>query len=204
MPDYTMEDLVNESLYGIKPKKKKKTKIKESETNIKDIIAEADEEETKDKEETSDDASMLDSSDATAESSQEKASKKEADGELVMTITLTISGADQGRMEIGENEYASITNINSLLSLYDIDTKNLIDPEKATETLELTVQEEVATSDKNNVSMMMRSNIDGTISINILVNEMGQTFDNLDSAIQYFNQQYQNNILNIINKEIRS
>lgn len=204
MPDYTMEDLVNESLYGIKPKKKKPKKIQESETNVKDIISEADEEEKKDDSDDSGDASTLDSADATAEYSKEKASNKRTDGELVMTVTLTISGSDQGKMEIGENEYASITNINALLSLYDIDTKNLVDPEKATETLELTVQEEVATSDKNNVSMMMRSNIDGTISINILVNELGQTFDNLDSAIQYFNQQYQNNILNIINKETRS
>lgn len=202
MPEYTMEDLINESLYGMKPKKKKQPKkIQESETDVKKILHEADDE--KETEEGDKDASTPDPSDASAGSSQEKALNKEPDGDLVMTITLTISGSDQGKQQIGEDEYASITNINSLLSLYDIDTKNIVDPEKTTETLELTVQEEVSSSDKNNISMMMRSNIDGTISINVLVNELGQTFDNLDSAIQYFNQQYQNNILNIINKETR-
>lgn len=206
--DYSMEDLINESLYGKKPKKKRKpNKVKESITDVKKILGEAEEKEKEEEEagkEQSDDASTLDAKDATAEKAKEDADKKEAKGELVMTVTLTISDSEQGKMEIGEDEYASITNINSLLSLYDIDTKNLVDPKKSTDTLSLIVQEEVSNSDKNNITMMMRSNVDGTLSINILVNELGQTFDNIDSAIQYFNQQYQNNILNIINKEVRA
>ncbi len=208
--DYTMEDLINESLYGKKPKKKRKPKkIKETEVDVKEILGEAEEEkeekeEKKDSEEKVNNASTLDAKDATAEKSKEDADKKEAKGELVMTVNLTISDAEQGKLEIGEEEYASITNMSSLLSLYDIDAKNIIDPKKSTDTLTLTVQEEVSNSDKNNIAMMMRSNVDGTLSINILINELGQPFDNIDSAIQYFNQQYQNNILNIINKEIRA
>lgn len=206
--DYSMEDLLNESLYGVKPKKKKKKKeIKETQVDVKEILGEAEKDENKDDEGTEDgkdDVSTLDSWDATAEASKDKADKKDAKGELVMTVSLIISDADQGKLEIGVDEYASITNINSLLSLYDIDTKNLIDPEKTTDTLELTAQEEVSTSDKNSMSLMMRSNVDGTLSINVLVNELGQPFDNIDTAINYFNQQYQNNILNIINKKARA
>ena len=206
--NYTMEDLIEENLFGKKPKKKRAPKkIKESITDVKKILGEADEKDKEEKEDgkdQSDEASTLDAKDATAEKAKEDADKKEAKGDLVMTVTLIISDSDQGKLEIGEDEYASITNINSLLSLYDIDTKNLIDPEKSTDTLTLTVQEEVSNSDKNNISMMMRSNVDGTLSINILVNELGQPFDNIDSAIQYFNQQYQNNILNITNKEVRA
>lgn len=205
--EYTMEDLINESLYGLKPKHKKKTQIKESEVNVKNILGEAEEEkpkEEKKQKEKGEEASTLDASDATAQGSKEKTKKKEAKGDLVMTVTLSISDIDQGKIEIGSEEYGSITNISSLLSLYDINTKNLIDPEKTTETLNLTVQEELSKSEKNNVSMMMRSNIDGTISINVLVNELGQPFDNINNAINYFNTQYQNNILNIINKEIRA
>lgn len=208
--EYTMEDLINESLYGLKPKpKKNKTQIKESQVNLKNILGEAEEEkEEKPKEKKQKDkgekASTLDASDATAKGSKEKVDKKEAKGDLVMTVSLSISDIDQGKIEVGSEEYGSITNISSLLSLYDINTKNLIDPEKTTETLSLTVQEELSKSEKNNVSMMMRSNIDGTISINVLVNELGQPFDNINNAINYFNTQYQNNILNIINKEIRA
>jgi len=214
MPDYTMEDLINENLFGVKPtiKTKRKSQIRESETNLKQILGEADEKngekvkeaETDKNNEVSDKASTLDSADASAEESKKKTKKKEAKGELVMTVSLSISDSDQGKIEIGEEEYASITNISSLLSLYDINTKNLTDPEKTTETLSLTTQEEVSKSEKNSVSLMMRSNIDGTLSINVLVNELGQTFDNVNAAIQYFNQQYQNNILNIINKVVRS
>lgn len=207
--EYTMEDLINESLYGLKPKPKKKLQVKESQVNVKKILGEEEEKEEKPKKEkdqkkSGEEASTLDASDATAEGSKEKTKKKEAKGDLVMTVSLSISDTDQGKIEVGSEEYASITNISSLLSLYDINTKNLIDPEKTTETLSLTVQEELSKSEKNNVSMMMRSNIDGTISINVLVNELGQPFDNINNAINYFNTQYQNNILNIINKEIRA
>jgi len=204
MSEYTMEDLINESLYGLKSKpKKNKTQIKESKIDIKNILGEAEAEE-KDQKDAGDEASTLDAFDATAKGSKEKISKKEAKGELVMTVSLSISDSDQGKIEIGSEEYASITNMSSILSLYDINSKNIVDPEKTTETLSLTVQEELSKSEKNNVSMMMRSNIDGTISINVLVNELGQTFDNINNAISYFNTQYQNNILNIINKEVRA
>jgi hypothetical protein len=41
MSDYTLEDLVEETLNGKKPKKKRKPKkIKESETNVKEILGE--------------------------------------------------------------------------------------------------------------------------------------------------------------------
>jgi len=212
--EYTMEDLINESLYGLKQKpKKNKVQVKESQVNVKKILGEEEEKEKereekpkkeKDQKKSGEEASTLDASDATAKGSKEKTKKKEAKGDLVMTVSLSISDTDQGKIEVGSEEYASITNVSSLLSLYDINTKNLIDPEKTTETLTLTVQEELSKSEKNNVAMMMRSNIDGTISINVLVNELGQPFDNINNAINYFNTQYQNNILNIINKEIRA
>jgi len=205
MSNYTMDDLLDECLYGKKKKKKKKIKkIIETKVNVKEILGEAEDKDKAENEKTADDASTLDAKDATAEKSKEDADKKELKGDLVMTISLTISNSNQGKLEIGEEEYASITNINSLLSLYDIDTKNLIDPEKATDTLTLTIEEQVSKSDKNNIALVMRSNVDGTLSINILINEMGQPFDNIEAAIVYFNQQYQNNILNIINKEVRA
>lgn len=201
MSEFTMDDLLDECLFN-KPKKnkKKRKEIKETVVDVKKILGEA---EDKGAEEDVEEASTLDAKDATASKSKDDAEKKDAKGELVMTVSMKISDVDQGDLEIGEEEYASITNINSILSLYDISTKNLVDPNKATDTLSITVEEEVSNSDKNNISMVMRSNVDGTMSINVLVNELGQTFDNIDSAIQYFDRQYQNNILNIINKEVR-
>jgi hypothetical protein len=208
--EYTLDDLVNETMFGIKPKKKVTKKIQESKIDLNKIFEadddkkeKSEDEQDSDKEQENDDASSLDASDATSKESKKKTKKKEIKGDLVMTVSLEISDTDQGKIEIGSKEYASITNISSLLSLYDINVKNLVDPEKTSDTLNLTVSETVSKAENNSITLVMRSNVDDTISINVLVNELGQTFDNIESALVYFNQSYQNSIVNIINKTIR-
>jgi hypothetical protein len=206
------EEFIDNNLFGIKPKTKKREKkvIKESNTDIKKILedeevpvdapsAEGEEESKSAKKDTS----SLSAKDTKSEKSKETAEKKEVDGELVMTVQLSISDEDQGKMEIGDKEYLGITNINALLSLYDIDTNNVTDPAKTAETLSLSVQEVTSKGDHNSVLLVMRSNVDGTVSINVVVNDLGQTFEDLNAAITYFNTQYQNNILNIINKNLK-
>jgi hypothetical protein len=213
----TFEEFIDEDLFGIKPKKVKKVKtIKESETDIKKILGEADEEPSLDAEksapegdkekpiETKKDTSSLSAKDAKSDKSKKTVEKKEVDGELVMTVQLSISDEDQGKIEIGDKEYLGITNINALLSLYDIDTNNVTDPEKTTETLQLSVQEVTSKGDHNSVLLVMRSNVDGTVSINVLVNDLGTTFEDINAAITFFNTQYVNNIINIINKNLHN
>jgi hypothetical protein len=205
MSDYTLEDLVEETLNGKKPKKKRKPKkIKESETNVKEILGEAEEEdkeeEPKDKK---DDAAELDSWDATAEASKEKAKKREPKGDLVMTVNLSIDDEPQGKMEIGAEEYLYYSHVGMILDLYEIKVENIKDPDKSSDKLELTVAEEVSNSEKNTVRLFMAA-VDNISSITVLVNEMQQPFTDINQAIQFFDQQYQNNILNIINKEVHA
>lgn len=221
-----LEDFLNEELLGVKPpKKKKEKKVEWKESDPKDILGEADDSNPKtdkgDKNKEDDSNNEIDDEDARASDNDGKTEPKPDDdeddsfkiepekpnhtpkGKKVMEVSLSLSDSDFGEVEIGDEEYASVTNLSSLLSFYSIDTKKLIDPSTTTETLNLSVKE-VISQIGNSISMMMQLNTDKTISINVLVNEMGQTFQNIEGAISYFNNQYQNNILNVVNKEVRA
>lgn len=219
-----LEDFLNEELLGVKPpKKKKEKKVEWRESDPKDILGEADDSnpkvDEKGKNKEDDSNNETDDEDARASDDDGKTEPKPDEddsfkiepekpnhtpkGKKVMEISLSLSDSDFGEVEIGDEEYASVTNLSSLLSFYSIDTKKLTDPNTTTETLNLSVKE-VISQIGNSISIMMQLNTDETISINVLVNEMGQTFQNVEGAISYFNNQYQNNILNVVNKEVRA
>lgn len=204
-----MEETVDEILFDKKPSKKKRKRVQEKteekKTDVENII-EADEEES-DKEdssdeETADDASTADADDATAKESRKNASKRKPKGEKVLEIGLSIDGVDQGSMEIGSEEYGTITDMSALFDLFDISAANIIDPEKTVKSFVLSAQEYASQTNENTLSIMMQSNKDETFSINVLVNEIGQTFSDIKKAIGYFNTQYQQSILDTINKEL--
>lgn len=185
-----MEELVEQVLFDKKLKKRKKIeeKVEKSSDEEEDLKAKKNKEEKEQEKE---------------EEEEKEEKDAEAEDNVVIKVTLEISGTDQGEQEIKESEYTTFTNMSSILSLYDINTKNVMDPNKTTESLTLNVEEQISRSSKNTITFAMRLNVDETISINVLVNEMGQTFNNMQQAIQYFDQQFQNNILNILNKELR-
>lgn len=214
-----LEDFLNEELLGIKPKneKKAKKKIEWKESNPNDIF----EEDEKKSDEADDDensrAAASAEDDSPKEDSIEDKKKKEKDspkitpekvdhktqGKKVMEVSLSLSGQDYGTVDIGDEEYASVTGISSLLGFFNIDTNKIQDPKTSTESLTLEVKETISQS-QNFATLTMRTNEnDGTISINVLVNDMGQPQENMPAAIKYFNNAYQINILNVINKEVR-
>lgn len=219
-----LEDFLNEELLGIKPKKvkKKKEKLEWKEADTKDLLEQDDE-----KKKNKDDVEYVDSENTRTGDEDDSNPKlgnkhdnekdKKSDtpnlspekvnhitqGKKVMEVTLELSGQDYGTADIGDEEYASITGLSSLLSFFDVNTEKLQDPKTATESLNLTARETVSQAE-NTITLTMRTNQnDGTISINVLVNELGQPQDNMQQAITYFNNVYQNNILNVINKEVR-
>jgi hypothetical protein len=120
-----------------------------------------------------------------------------------MTVNLSIDDEPQGKMEIGAEEYLYYSHVGMILDLYEIKVENIKDPDKSSDKLELTVAEEVSNSEKNTVRLFMAA-VDNISSITVLVNEMQQPFTDINQAIQFFDQQYQNNILNIINKEVHA
>jgi len=231
MKSENLEDFLNEELLGVKPSKKKK-KIEWEESDPKEILGEAGEDsntpdtnlnkkkknkkssESEEETDVGDDEDTRTSDDTSNEPKPDSDEDEEfrikpekpnhqPQGKKVMEVSLSLSDTDFGEVEIGDEEYASVTNLSSLLSFYEIDTQKLKDPKTMTETLKLSVKE-VISQIGNSISIMMQLNTDDTISINVLVNELGQTFQDIAAAINYFDSQYQNNILNIINKEVRA
>lgn len=214
MNNLDLEDFLNEELLGIKPKpKKKEKKIEWEESNPNEIFEEEDK-----KEEEPDEEEDSRSGESEKEPKEGDRKEKEKDdgpkitpekvkhetqGKKVMEVSLSLSGQDYGTADIGDEEYASITGISSLLGFFDVDTNKIQDPNASTESLTLEVKETISQS-QNSATLTMRTNKnDGTISINVLVNDMGQSQDNMAAAINYFNNAYQINILNVINKEVR-
>lgn len=227
MPAENMSDFVDEILEGKKKKPLKKKEIKESEIDVNEIIAEdekvipsdddeEEKEEEKDEEETlpipdeeetdQEEEGPLSKEDVVYKSQRAaKAHTMQGDSK-VMEVSMSLDGKDLGKIEVGSDEYGTLTDINSILDLYDLSSAEVLNAELDVTSITITAQEEVSQSDsdKENVSIMMRMNKDGTLGINVLVNEIGQTFNDLNSAIAYFDRQYQSNILDTINKTARS
>lgn len=229
MPEANMSDFVDELLEMKKKASQKKMKLKESEIDVNNIISEdekvipsddaedTDEEEDKedepkiepipdDKEEDEDGGEGLTKEKLVYRS--QKASKKHSPrGETkVMEVSMSVDGEDLGKIEVGNEEYGTLTDINSILDLYNLSANEVMDSNLDVDAITISAQEEVSQSesDKENVSIMMRMNKDGTLGINVLVNEIGQTFNDLNSAVAYFDRQYQTNILDTINKKIQA
>ena len=210
-----MEEAIDEILFDKKSSVKKREKItqeEEKENDVKSIIQEVElddledeDEDTDDEAEETDDESDEDDEDDEDEKEPVKAkvTSRKPKGAKVLEVSLTIDGEEQGILEVGAEEYGTITDISALLDLYEIDSKDLVDPEREVKSFVISVQEYATQTGNNSLSMMMQMNKDETISINILVNEIGQTFNDLAQAVGYFNTQYQQNILDIVNKEIK-
>lgn len=205
-----MDEALDEILFDKKTKKRKPKieKQEEKKDDVKDIVEAEDEitadDSDTDAEENADDASTDDAEDATAKSSRKAANKRKPKGEKVLEVSLSISGVDQGTIEIGSEEYATITDMSALMDLFDIDAGNISDPKKTVKSFVLSIQEFASQTNENTLSIMMQSNKDETFSINVLVNEIGQTFSDIQRAVNYFNTQYQQTILDVINKETRA
>jgi len=203
----SMDEALDEILFDKKsPKKKTRKRINEveveKESDVSHIIEQEDTSDDAEDSSEDDDASTADAEDATAGESRKSAKKRKPKGEKVMEVSLSLSGEDQGTIEIGSEEYATITDMSALMDLFDIDAGKLSNPETTVKSFVLSIQEFASQTNENSLSIMMQSNRDETFSINVLVNEIGQTFNDIERAINYFNTQYQQNILDIINKEI--
>ena len=212
-----MEDIVDEVLTGRKKKAKtEKTppvQLENDEVNLQRIF-EDDTPPTPEKAETpaptsaadkkGDDPGDMSPEDATAKKSREVANKHVPVGDKVMEVSLSISDVDYGKIEVGEKEYSSITDISALLGLFDINARDITDPKKAVNKISLSIEETISSSMKNTVSLSMQMNPDDTMSISVKIGDLGQPFTDLEQALKYFNTQYQLNVWDIINKSLGS
>ena len=216
----TMEEIVDSVLYEKKIKRNKKV-IKETEINIKKIL-EADDvtdtgvvipKETPEKApitepEKKDTDSIPDEKPADEDKSIRQAIQKardsvrehQAKGELVLEIALALNNNNIGKLEIGTEEYATITNFNIIFNKFGINYKDLPD---AINQFSITTEEKVSTSDMHSVSIVVEMIDEETYGIQVFIDEEGIRYDVLDAAIKEFDRQYGINIIDTINKKVR-
>lgn len=214
MSSPNLEDFLNEELLGQKPKKqtkKKKKQLEWNESDPKEILEQ--ESDKQDKSDSDDQESDEELSDKEAEVQYKDDEEKDGvkiepdkpshtpDGERVMEISLALSGQDYGSIEIGSNEYSFVTDLNKILSYFNISGKKLQNPETTVESLSLTVKE-LKSQTKNTVQLNMGMDVDDNVGINVKVNEMSQIHKDIASAVNYFNIQYQNYIIKTIDSEL--
>jgi hypothetical protein len=213
MPKHNMEDALNEILFGVKPivKKAKRKPIKESVTNVKSIFedtadtttqAEYQEPEPSDKDGTDQEQEKA------AETTEKKVGKliHKAKGQLVMSVSLTISDKDMGRAEIGKDEFVDFADVTSLLDLYGVNSEKLKTVDSMPTSFNLAIKDE-ATSDKNSIMLVYRLNENDTITTTLYVGSDEVPLDAasqnvVEAAFSEFDKQYKNAIRRPINQEI--
>lgn len=209
MSKTNMSDVIDECL-GVK-KIKQKNEIKKPIIDLKNILEQDEDDITLPDEESPEKETLNQETEQEPivdkkeliKSARQAAKDHEIKGDKILELAVKIDDHSLGNIEIGGEEYGTLTDVNSLLDLYSLSSNEFINPKSKIKSLSITVQEEVSQTDKGNISLMMKMNKDETVSINVLVNEIGQTFDKIETAIQYFDNQYKTNILDVINKKVR-
>ena len=127
-------------------------------------------------------------------------------GEIVMITELLIDGKSLGKLNIGEEQYTAFVGFKSFLDKYKIKTEDLsaIDSDSDTSiTMKLKINEDYI-NEKNDLLFEVTTLSDGSIAVNVFINEIPQTFADLTSSITYFDTLYKSNILDIIAGKARA
>lgn len=210
--EVNMEEWVDHLLFN-KPIKKKK--IKESEVDIKKILEQDEEEDVKKPEEKIPDEAPPEVADKepipepageekpiqqVIDAAKSKVIEHETDGDMVLELSMKIAGKSIGKLEIGSNEYATITNFNIIFNKFGINYKEMPNTIKS---FSIIAQEVVSQTDRHNVSLQVEMIDQETLGIQLFIDEQGIRFDVLEAAIKEFDRQYGINIIDTINKKIR-
>lgn len=122
-------------------------------------------------------------------------------GDVVLNLSMALQNNDIGKIEIGEDEYPTITNFNIIFNKFGINYKQMPDSVKS---FKLAAEETISQSDHRSVSIMVEMVDEETFGIQVFVDDTGLRFDDLTKAIQEFDRQYGTNILDTINKKVRA
>jgi hypothetical protein len=193
-----MEDILDEVLFDIKPKKRfVRTTIKESTTDVRAIF-----EGDKVVDISPDPAEVTDDSPPEINASQVH---HEPDGGIVMKVKLSISDKDMGTLEIGDKEFKKYGDVFSLINMFpNMNASNLKKVDTAPTSFDCTI-EDAYTSANSTVELYFGVNKDQTITTTFSVD--GQDFplpdpNDLEASFKEFNKQYQSIIRAGINSEL--
>lgn len=122
-------------------------------------------------------------------------------GDLVLEISLELEDKDCGKLEIGSEEYETITGWKIILDKYGIKYNDVPNTIKS---FRIDAQTKYSQTESDSVGISVELSSDGeTLGIQVFYNEDGTIMDDLEKALDEFNRRYRDYIISAINEKVR-
>lgn len=130
------------------------------------------------------------------------AKEHEPDGDLVLEIALQLEGRSCGKLQIGSDEYETITGWKIIMDKFGIDYKQVPD---AIKSFRIDCETKYSQTESDSVGISVELSSDGeTLGIQVFYNEEGSIMDDLEQALNEFNRRYREYIITAINEKVRT
>lgn len=129
------------------------------------------------------------------------ASKHEPKGELVLEIALQLEGKSCGKLQIGSEEYSTLTGWKIIFDKFGIKSKAVPESIKS---FRIDCETKYSQTENESVSIAVELAGDGeTLGIQVFYNEEGTIMDDFEQALNEFNRRYREYIISAINEKVR-
>jgi len=119
----------------------------------------------------------------------------------VLEIALQLEGKSCGKLQIGSEEYETITGWKIILDKFGIEYKAV--PE-AIKSFRIDCETKYSQTENDSVGISVELSGDGeTLGIQVFYNEEGNIMDDLEQALNEFNRRYREYIITAINEKVR-
>lgn len=130
------------------------------------------------------------------------AKEHEPEGDLVLEIALQLENRSCGKLQIGSEEYETITGWKIIMDKFGIDYKQVPDAIKA---FRVDAETKYSQTESDSVGISVELSSDGeTLGIQVFYNEEGTIMDDLEQALNEFNRRYREYIITAINEKVRT
>jgi hypothetical protein len=125
----------------------------------------------------------------------------EPKGDLVLEIALQLEEKSCGKLQIGSEEYETITGWKIILDKFGIEYKAVPD---AIKSFRIDCETKYSQTESDSVGISVELSGDGeTLGIQVFYNEEGNIMDDLEQALNEFNRRYREYIITAINEKVR-
>jgi len=133
---------------------------------------------------------------------RKRAKEHEPEGDLVLEIALQLESRSCGKLQIGSEEYETITGWKIIMDKFGIDYKTVPDAIKA---FRIDCETKYSQTESDSVGISVELSSDGeTLGIQVFYNEEGTIMDDLEQALNEFNRRYREYIITAINEKVRT
>jgi len=130
------------------------------------------------------------------------AKEHEPEGDLVLEIALQLENKSCGKLQIGSEEYETITGWKIIMDKFGIDYKQVPD---AIKSFRIDAETKYSQTESDSVGISVELSSDGeTLGIQVFYNEEGSIMDDLEQALNEFNRRYREYIITAINEKVRT